>query len=411
VTSWVPVADGSPFTLDHLPYAVYRRHGQQGRVGVGIGDRVLDLTVALDDPTFARPTLDAFLAQGPARWREVRDRIADLLTDDRQRARLGSALLDRHTVTLLLPFTVADYVDFYSSVHHATNVGRMLRPGGEPLQPNWRHLPVAYHGRAGTVVVSGTPVVRPVGQFLEPGAAAPSFGPTRRLDFEAEVGFVVGAPSRPGRPVPIDAMADHVFGVVLCNDWSARDIQAWETVPLGPHLGKSFATSISAWVTPLAALDAARVRPPTQDPAPLPYLRGPDATGFDMTLEVRINGHIVARPPFAGMYWTPGQQLAHLTVNGAHLRTGDLYASGTVSGPDRDHRGCLLELTWNGTEPLTLPDGDTRTFLEDGDTVTITATAAGTAGGRIGLGEVAGTVHPAGRPVAGLAAAQSSEQS
>lgn len=407
MADWVPVPDGSPFTVDHLPYAVYRRHGQQGRVGVGIGDHVLDLTVALDDPTFARPSLDAFLAQGPGRWREVRDRITDLLTSGRHRARLAPALFARDAVTLVLPFTVADYVDFYSSEHHATNVGRMFRPGREPLQPNWRHLPVAYHGRAGTVVASGTPIGRPAGQFLEPDADAPSFGPTRHLDFEAEVGFVVGVGSRPGRPVPVEAMAEHVFGVVLCNDWSARDLQAWETVPLGPHVGKSFATSISAWVTPLAALDAARVPPPTQDPVPLPYLRGPDATGFDLVLGVRVNGHVVARPPFARMYWTPAQQLAHLTVNGAHLRTGDLYASGTVSGPGHDQRGCLLELTWNGTEPLALPDGSTRTFLEDGDTVTITATAPGVAGGRIGLGEVAGTVHPAGRPVADVAAALS----
>ncbi len=399
MTSWVPVPDGSPFSIDHLPYAVYRRHGHEGRVGVGIGDHVLDLTVALDDPTFAHPSLDAFLAQGPARWREVREQVTGLLTDERHRARLDSALFDRWDVTLVLPFTVADYVDFSSSVHHATNVGRMFRPGGEPLRPNWRHLPVAYHGRAGTVVVSGTPIVRPSGQFLEPDADVPSFGPTRRLDLEAEVGFVVGVPSRPGRPVPVEAMAEHVFGVVLCNDWSARDIQAWETVPLGPHLGKSFATSISAWVTPLAALDAARVRPPVQDPAPLPYLRDPDATGFDLTLTLRINDDVVARPPFAGMYWTPAQQLAHLTVNGACLRTGDLYASGTVSGPGRGQRGCLLELTWNGTEPLVLPRGGTRTFLEDGDTVTITATAPGTGGGHIGLGEVTGTVRPAGSTV------------
>jgi fumarylacetoacetase len=405
------VPDGSPFTLDHLPYGVYRGRGRESRVGVGIGDHVLDLTVALDDPTFARPSLDAFLAQGPERWREVRTRITDLLRDDRHRSRLEPALFDRRTIAMGLPFTVADYVDFYASLHHATNVGRMFRPDGEPLHPNWRHLPVGYHGRAGTVVASGTPIVRPCGQFREPGATAPTFGPTRRLDLEAEVGFVVGVPSRPGRPVPADAVADHVFGIVLCNDWSARDIQAWETVPLGPHLGKSFATSISAWVTPLAALDAARMPPPPQDPAPLPHLRAADGWGLDLVLEVRINGHVVARPPFAGMYWTPAQQLAHLTSNGAHLRTGDLYASGTVSGPDRSERGCLLELTWNGSEPVALGDGTVRTFLEDGDTVTITATAPGTGGGRIGLGAVTGTVHPAGWAAPVTAAAQPSEQS
>jgi len=386
---------GSTVSEDVLPYCVFAVPGQRGRMGVGVGAHVLDLALALDDPVFAAPALNPFLAQGPERWRAVRARITELVAGRRHRDRTDDALVPLDAVSLLLPFEVADYVDYYSSLHHATNVGRILRPGQEPLKPNWRHVPVGYHGRAGTVVVSGTPIVRPCGQWKAPGEAAPSFGPTRRLDLEAEVGFVVGTPSPLGEPVGVDAFADHVFGVVLCNDWSARDIQAWESVPLGPYLSKSFATSISPWVVPLDALAAARIPPPAQDPPPLPYLRGGHDFGLDLALEIRLNGHVVARPQFAQMYWTPAQQLAHMTVNGASLRTGDLYASGTVSGPQRAERGCLLELTSNGAAPLELPDGSTRTFLEDGDTVTIAATAPGPAGRRIRLGEVAGTIRPA----------------
>jgi fumarylacetoacetase len=275
--------------------------------------------------------------------------------------------------------------------------------------PNWKHLPVGYHGRSGTVVVSGTPVPRPNGQRPDGqrpdgqrpdgprpnGEGAPTFGPSHRLDFEAEVGFVVGVGSAPGSPIEVDAFADHVFGVFLVNDWSARDIQAWESRPLGPFLAKSFATSISPWVVPLEALDHARTATPPQDPEPLPYLAGAGNAGFDLALEVRLNGQVISRPPFATMYWTPAQMLAHLTVNGASTRTGDIYASGTVSGPDPDQRGCLLELSWGGAEPLTLPDGSVRSFLEDGDEVTITATAPAADGSTIGFGEVTGRILPA----------------
>jgi len=277
---------------------------------------------------------------------------------------------------------VADYTDFYSSEHHATNVSRILRPERASLQPNWKRLPVGYHGRSGTVVVSSTPIKRPHGQLGE-GV----FGPSRRLDVEAEVGFVVGVP---GARIRTDQFAEHVFGVVLVNDWSARDIQAWEYQPLGPFLAKSFATSISPWVVPLDAF--APVTPPVQDPEPHRYLR-PAGFGLDISLAIDWNGTRVSSPPFAQMYWTPAQQLAHLTVNGASVRTGDLYASGTVSGPDRRAQaGCFLELTWNGTEPVKLADGSTRGFLCDGDTVTISATAAGAAGTPVGLGAVTGTV-------------------
>jgi fumarylacetoacetase len=290
-----------------------------------------------------------------------------------------------------LPFEVADYVDFYCSLQHATNVGRIFRPDGEALLPNWRHLPVGYHGRAGTIVVSGTPIRRPTGQGRPSGESdRPAFGPSRRLDIEAELGFVVGTPTVLGDSVPTTAFADHVFGVTPLNDWSARDIQAWEYVPLGPFLGKSFATSISAWVTPLAALDAARVPLPGQDPEPLDYLRVEEPAGYDIAFEVLLNGEVVSRPPYAAMYWSPAQMLAHMTVNGASLRTGDLFASGTISGDDREQRGSFLELSWGGTEPF----GDGRTFLEDGDEVVLRATAPGALGGRIALGDVVGRITP-----------------
>jgi fumarylacetoacetase len=392
--TWPELPPDSLFGPANLPYGVFS--GQDGyprapRVGVRIGDWVLDLLSALADPVFGEPSLNAFMAQGPARWTEVRARITELLTAERHRADIEAALYPLPGVRLHLPFEVGDYVDFYASEHHAANVGRLFRPGAEPLTPNWKYLPIGYHGRSGTVVVSGTPVTRPQGQRR--GEAGPTFGPTRRLDFEAEVGFVVGT----GSPVPVSTgeFAAHVFGVFLVNDWSARDIQSWETVPLGPFLAKSFATSVSPWIVPLQALEQARVSPPPQDPPPLPYLADAGPWGLDLELEVGLNGHVVSRPPFAAMYWTPAQMLAHMTVNGASTRTGDFYASGTVSGPDPDQRGCLLELSWGGAEPLALADGSVRSFLEDGDEVAITATAPGADGTRIGFGEVAGRILPA----------------
>jgi fumarylacetoacetase len=293
-------------------------------------------------------------------------------------------------VRVHLPFEVGDYVDFYSSLEHATNLGRLFRPDAEPLLPNWRHLPVAYHGRAGTVVVSGTPVVRPCGQAKAPDDADPGFGPSSRLDLELELGFVVGVGSEHGRPIPLAAFREHVFGVVLVNDWSARDLQAWEYQPLGPFLGKSFATSISTWVTPLALLEDRFVSGPEQEPEPLPYLRTTGDWGLDVDLEVELSGTVVARTNARGLYWTMPQQLAHATVNGASVRTGDLFASGTISGPDRGTEGSLIELTGNGAHPLRLGDGSTRTFLEDGDEVVLRGRA-----GEIELGEVRGTILPA----------------
>lgn len=374
------------YGIDNLPYGVFSTADGGPRVGVRYGDQVLDLAGALGDPAFAAPSLNPFMAQGRARWTEVRAQVADVLTGGR------AALRPLSDVRMHLPFEVSDYVDFYASEEHATNLGRMFRPDSEPLLPNWKHLPVGYHGRSGTVVPSGTGIVRPSGQRRPPGQDVPDHGPSRRLDVEVEVGFVVGTPSPLGTPVPTGAFADHVFGVCLVNDWSARDVQAWEYVPLGPFLGKSFATSISPWVVPLEALAGARVPTPPQSPAPLPYLREDDPWGLDLSLSLSLNGQTVSRPPYASMYWSPAQMLAHMTVNGASLRTGDLYASGTVSGPAAGQRGSFIELTWGGKEPLKLADGSTRTFLEDGDEVTIGGTALA---GRVSLGEVTGRVLPA----------------
>lgn len=377
----------SGFGLDHLPYGVFSVAGGPRRVGVryedDAGDWVLDLFAATGRPEFDSPSINAFMALGTEVWRQTRDEVRTLAED-------GGHTVPLERATMHLPVEVADYVDFYASLDHATNVGKMFRPDGDALTPNWRHLPIGYHGRAGTVVVSGTPVTRPSGQ--QRTDEGPVFGPSRRLDIEAELGFVVGTPTPLGEPVPFTGLADHVFGVTGLNDWSARDIQAWEYVPLGPFLGKSFATSISPWVTPLAALDAAWVDLPGQDPEPLPYL-GPGATqGLDIDIEIELNGEVVSRPPYRTMYWSPAQMLAHLTVNGASLRTGDLFASGTVSGPEPDQRGSFLELSWGGSEPF---GRDGHTFLRDGDEVVLRYSAPSTGGGRITLGEVTGQVEPA----------------
>jgi fumarylacetoacetase len=387
----------TPFGAVAPQYGVCSFGDRPPGVAVRLGDHALDLA-ALAEATgydlaadLAQPTLNAFMARGPRIWSQTHEWVRTCLRQDGTARRLVP-LAD---ASPRLPIAVADYVDFYASEHHASRVGRMFRPDGEPLPPNWKHLPLGYHGRSGTVVVSGTPIIRPCGQWRPAGEATPVFGPTRRLDFEAEVGFVVGVPA--GTHVPVAAAEEHIFGVCLVNDWSARDIQAWEYRPLGPFLGKSFATSMSAWILPLSALEAARVAPPARDHVLLDYLADdPERpAGLDLTLEVRMNGTVLARPPFAAMYYTFAQQLAHLTSNGAPLRTGDLFASGTVSGPEPQQRGCLLELTWDGTRPVTLDDGRSRTFLEDGDEVIITATGLGPDGAVVALGEVVGQVAPA----------------
>jgi fumarylacetoacetase len=363
------------FGREVLPYGVFSTSGRRPRIGVAVDDGILDLADALGEE-WAVPLLNPFMAQGREVWRTVREDVRDLV--DRP-------LVDPADATMHLPFAVGDFVDFYASEQHATNLGRMFRPDSEPLLPNWKHLPVGYHGRGGTVTVSGTPVRRPRGLRL-PG---PQYGPSAKLDVEVELGFVVGKPSALGDPVPAAQFEEVVFGAVVVNDWSARDVQAYEYVPLGPFLGKSFQTSISPWVVPLDALP--RTRAPEQDPVPAEYLRGGGDWALELELELELNGQVLSRPPFQDMYWTAPQMLAHLTGNGASVRTGDLFASGTVSGDRRDQCGSLIELTWNGEEPLTLQDGSTRTFLEDGDEVTIRArTRTGDA-----LGAVSGRVLPA----------------
>lgn len=378
------------FGTTTLAYCSFTADDLEGpRVGVGVGEGVLDLTglapTLLPDlaHVFAAGTLDPLLATDRETWSTVRAALLDHVAG-------APAVRDASDLELRLPFTVADYVDFYASRHHATNVGRIFRPDGEPLTPNWNHLPIGYHGRAGTVVVSGTPVRRPSGQVRSADGTI-SFGPSAKLDLEAEVGFVVGTGTVQGRPVPIDRAEDHLFGICLVNDWSARDIQAWEYVPLGPFLGKSFATSVSPWIVPWEALADARVDPPPPEAELQDYLL-PAGLGLDLELTVAVNDTVVARPPFRTMAWTPAQLLAHLTANGAWLRPGDLFASGTVSGPERDQVGSLLELTWNGSEPIPLGDGTERGFLSDGDRVTIAAVARTHDGRTRQLGEVEGIV-------------------
>ncbi|MEV7504640.1 fumarylacetoacetase [Streptomyces sp. NPDC093018] len=399
------VPEGDPFGPHNLPLGVFSPSGSsERRVGVRLGDQVLDAgaaAAALGSPhqaLLARPVLNPLLAAGRATWTEVRSAITSWVTDPAYRETLAPLFHPLSEVSLHLPFEVADYVDFYASEHHARNVGKVFRPdAADSLTPNWKHLPIGYHGRSGTVVVSGTDVVRPSGQRKGPADPAPVFGPSIRLDIEAEVGFVVGVPSEQGTPVALGDFREHVFGLFLLNDWSARDIQAWEYVPLGPFLGKSFSTSVSAWITPLDALEHARVAPPERTHPLLPYLDdaapGIEPGGYDLRISVALNGEVISEPPFSAMYWTAAQQLAQMTVNGASLRTGDLYGSGTVSGPEERQRGSLLELTWNGRNPLELPDGK-RAFLEDGDVVTLTAWAPGPDGTRVGLGEVTGRIVP-----------------
>jgi fumarylacetoacetase len=414
--TWVPVPQGSDFPLENLPYGVMRRKSGTASVAVAIGDHVLDLGALqraglLDLPgltadAMLRTSLNAFMASGPVTWRAVRARITQLLAagehlladDPPLRDR---ALLKQRDVTMLLPFEVGDFVDFSSSTHHARNMGTMLRPGTEPLPSRWWHQPLGYHGRAGSVIVSGTPVHRPRGQVLGDDGR-PQVCASRMLDFELEVGFVVGVGNERGHPITVDAAAGHVFGLVLVNDWSARDVQAFEQQPLGPFLGKSFATTVSPWVVTLDALRPYFIARPPPEPPPADYLHETDSWGVDLELEadlrsVRMHGHgtdalVVTRVSFDELHWTIPQLLAHATVNGAPTRPGDLFATGTVSGPKAGSWGSLMEASWAGTRPLVLGGGETRSFLEDGDTVTFRGWCERPGRPRIGLGELTGTV-------------------
>lgn len=402
---WPHIPADHPFGVHHLPYGIFSTPARpRRRAGVRIGDHVLDLhaLATARASEFARvwagPDLNAFLKLPASDWDRARTWVQGLLADPADEAGVAGHLIPLPDVEMHLAVHAGDYVDFYASEHHARNVGQIFRPEGEPLTPNWKHLPIGYHGRSSTLVVSGTQVRRPQGQRKAPQEPSPTFGPSRKLDIEAELAFVVGGSTAVGQPVPIAAAQEHLFGVALFNDWSARDIQAWEYVPLGPFGGKSFASSIAAWITPMAALEAARVPLPAQDPVPLAYLRGDSGlhTGLDIEVQIDLNGTLIARAPYRQMYWSPAQMLTQMTVTGAALRPGDVFASGTISGPGPRQQGSLLELSWNGQTPIELDDGATRTFLQDGDEVTLRATAPGPHGSPIALAEVAGVITPTG---------------
>jgi fumarylacetoacetase len=426
-TSWVPSAQnpGTDFPIQNLPLGVFLRTGEETwpRVGIAIGDQILDVAAALDEGLLEgtaaeacdAPELNPLLALGPADWRDLRWQVSTILaqgtaeapTDLRLRERI---LVAQDRVELCLPMEIGDYTDFYASIHHATNVGSMFRPDN-PLLPNYRWIPIGYHGRASSVVLSGTPVRRPVGQRKGTDDAEPVVGPSRLLDYELEVGCVVGGGNALGTPIPLAQAEEHLFGLCLLNDWSARDMQAWEYQPLGPFLAKSFASTVSPWIVTRDALAPFRIpafQRPEGDPPPLAYLDDPadrDAGGFAITLEVylrtaamRTRGEApfrVSRGNFRDMYWTLAQMLTHHASNGCNLRPGDLLGSGTVSGPEPESRGCLLERTWRGAEPLILPHGDRRTFLEDGDEVILTGWCEGEDRVRIGFGTCRGVVATA----------------
>jgi len=405
--SFVDVPTGSDFPIHNLPYGIFRSSaGARPRIGVAIGNEVLDLSVLADrgllsGTAFREPTLNAFMALGRPAWREARQSLTRLLRHDEPTLRDDSGLRDAafHPMTgveMLLPATIGDYTDFYSSREHATNVGTMFRGPDNALQENWLHLPVGYHGRTSSVVVSGTDVRRPKGQTKADDAESPSYGPSRLMDFELEMGFFVGPGNALGEPIPIEEAAEHIFGMVLLNDWSARDIQKWEYVPLGPFLGKNFGTSISPWVVTMDALEPFRCSGPAQDdPEPLDYLKNSGDCAYDIPLEVLLQSEkmdtpeTIATSNFKYMYWSICQQLAHHTVNGCNAQPGDLLGSGTISGPDKHERGSMLELSWRGTETVELSNGETRKFLADGDTVIMRGHCEAN-GVRIGFGEVSG---------------------
>ena len=419
--SWVPGADGSGFGIEHLPFGVIRVASGSPQPAVRIGDRALPLSPVaaaglLDsvsgDPAvlsgaLEAPTLNPLLELGSETWTRLRARLTELLAAGNTELTDGG-VADRALVGLaeaeeLLPIEVGDFVDFYSSHHHASNVGRLVRPEGEPLFPNWRHLPVGYHGRAASVVVSGTPVRRPTGQTApEVPDGPPGYGPERLLDFELEFGFVTGPGPPAGGRVQTAAAREHIFGFLLVNDWSARSIQAWEYQPLGPFLSKAFATSVGAWITPLPALEPFRVPGPGHDPEPLEHLRAPEPRALDLALEVALipagsaDEVVISRPNASWLYWSAAQQLAHATAGGVAVRAGDLFASGTISGSEPGTQGCLLELTRAGQEPLRLAEDVERTFLEDGDEVILRgAGAPGEGRPGITLAEVRGRIEPA----------------
>jgi fumarylacetoacetase len=411
--SWVEIPAGSDFPIQNLPFGIFQTLELPPRIGVAIGNHVADLAVLaehgffddleMDHSTFQQRYLNDFIALGKAKTSAVRNRLSQILDNDLEAwdaSQLAPFFLRKQSeVQMLLPIKVGDYTDFYSSLEHASNVGSMFRDPSNPLLPNWRHLPVAYHGRASSIVVSGTPVHRPHGQTLPAGADRPVFSPSQEMDFELEMAFIIGKPTVMGQTIATQEAEEYIFGMVLFNDWSARDMQRWEYQPLGPFLSKNFASTMSPWIVTLEALEPFRTNSPVQDPEVLPYLQSDGLKSFDINLEVAIHTEkdavqTICRSNFKHLYWNMSQQLAHHTVNGCNMNVGDVLASGTISGTTPDSYGSMLELTWRGTKPLTLADGSERTFINDGDTVILRGWCE-REGIRVGFGEAAGKVLPA----------------
>lgn len=413
-TSWVEVSENSDFPIQNLPYGIFKTEGTKPRVGVAIGNYILDLSylylqgyldnLFINKNVFKSKTLNAFIKLGRAYWNLTRNRLYDILEKNNgelrdQKEHVKNALIPMQDAILLMPIKVPNYTDFYSSMEHATNVGKMFRPDGDALLPNWKHIPVGYHGRASSVIVSGTPVKRPNGQTKADDATLPTFGPSKLLDFELEMGFIVGRGNEMGTAISTENAEEHIFGMVILNDWSARDIQKWEYVPLGPFLSKNFATSISPWVVTMEALSYFKCDSPKQEPQVLPYLKCEGQKNYDINLEVYLQptndeNKLICESNFKYLYWNMSQQLAHHTVGGCNMQIGDICGSGTISGPTPNSYGSMLELTWRGTNPIKYKSGIERKFIADGDTVTMKAYCK-KGKFRIGFGEVKGEVLPA----------------
>lgn len=412
LSTWVDIPKNSDFTIYNLPFGVFKSKKLSPRIGIAIGDKIVDLSILdqegffanmfLPEGIFLKESLNDLIALGKVQTRKIRERVQDLLLADNEKLRdhqsRGKAMVNLKEAEMLMPVKIGDYTDFYSSIEHATNVGKMFRDPENALLPNWKHLPVGYHGRASSIIPSGVPIHRPKGQFKEADMEAPVFGPSKRLDFELELAFITGKSTKLGDSVSTAEAEDYIFGFVLFNDWSARDIQAWEYVPLGPFLGKSFGSSISPWVVTLEALEPFRTQGPIQEPEVLPYLKSEKPCNFDMQLEVYIqpegkSASKVCTSNFKYMYWNIAQQLAHHTINGCNINVGDMMASGTISGPTADSFGSMLELSWKGTKPVKLETGEERRFIEDGDTVIMKGFAEKD-GIRVGFGEVSSQVLP-----------------
>lgn len=412
--SWLNVEKDSDFPIQNIPFGVFLTKDDVTTIGTRIGNYAIDLAalqqlgyfegIPLTDDIFMQDSLNDFIADGRTTWRLVRNRIADIFDIENTKLKKNEAerdavIFDMDEIEMLLPVVIGDYTDFYSSKDHATNVGTMFRDPENALLPNWVHIPVGYHGRSSSIVVSGTKIRRPVGQTMPQGATQPVFGPCKLLDFEVEMGFITTDTNKLGDAVPVEEARNHIFGMVLLNDWSARDIQKWEYVPLGPFLAKNFASTISAWVVTLDALEPFKVAGPKQDPRPLPYLEEDGLTSYDIAIQTSIKPKkqgetIVSNTNFKNLYWSISQQLAHQTVNGCNVRSGDLYGSGTISGKEKTSYGSMLELTWKGTEPIKMSDGTDRKFINDGDTVIMRGYCKNEKV-RIGFGDCVGKIKKA----------------